>query len=165
MPNFKKSSFFFAAFYCIRSCKNSWLRPWVFQPDYTLLLVFFYMKHVFVQGCLLRQNLFCFRLRRVKVSLREWFSVAVHLSYFFTYYTVIPHGLQENEFRPVKVKFILNYSLITHIEAVITKYFMPTWIFRVGEKPERRSVGFGIFYKKYMGRKEQKKHWRLFQWE
>ena len=39
---------------------------------------------------------------------------------------VIPHGLRENEFRPMKVKFILNYSLITHIEAVIIKSFMPT---------------------------------------
>lgn len=41
------------------------------------------------------------------------------LSYSVTYCTVMLHGLQENEFRAVKVTFILNLSWITHTEVVI----------------------------------------------
>ena len=38
------------------------------------------------------------------------------LLYSVTYCTVMPNGLQGNEFRAVKVTFILNLSWITHIE-------------------------------------------------
>ena len=41
------------------------------------------------------------------------------LLYSVTYCTVMPNGLQGNEFRAVKVTFILNLSWITHIEVVI----------------------------------------------
>ena len=41
------------------------------------------------------------------------------LSYSVTNCTVMPHGLQGNEFRAVKVTFILNLRWIGHIEVVI----------------------------------------------
>lgn len=41
------------------------------------------------------------------------------LSYSVTNCTVMPHGLQGNEFRAVKVTFILNLSWISRIEVVI----------------------------------------------
>ena len=41
------------------------------------------------------------------------------LLYSVTYCTIMPNGLQGNEFRAVKVTFILNLRWITHIEVVL----------------------------------------------